>query len=164
MNKSGKNHTIDVIFVLAVACAFAASILMVLMLGVNVYGNIQSTSNDEFNKRVCLSYITAKVHSNDSHGGVTAGVFGDVPAIFMEEEFDGVKYNTIIYTYDGWLRELFCEQGNDLSLDSGTPVLEIDFVSFEKIKPDLLFVEYSDADGSGGRIFINLRSGGGGVT
>ena len=164
MSKSGKSHTIDVIFVLAIACAFAASILMVLMLGVNVYGHIQDTSNSEFNKRVCLSYITAKVHSNDSYGEVTAGVFGDVPALFLEEEFDGVKYNTIIYTYDGWLRELFCERDNSLSPDSGTPVLEIDSVSFEKVKPNLLSVEYSDVDGGGGKIFISLRSEGGGVT
>lgn len=164
MSKSGRNHTIDVIFVLAIACAFAASILMVLMLGVNVYGNIQSTSNTEFNKRVCLSYITAKVHSNDCSGEVRADTFQGVPALYLEEDFDGTTYNTIIYTYDGWLRELFCEKDSDLSPDSGTPVLEINSISFEKVKPNLLEVKYSDVNEGDGRIFISLRSEGGGVT
>jgi len=75
MRKAEKSHTIDVLFVLAVACAFAASILMVLMYGVKIYGSIQETSNAEFNDRVCLSYITAKVHSNDSAGNIEADDF-----------------------------------------------------------------------------------------
>jgi hypothetical protein len=167
MRKTMKNHTIDVIFVLAIACAFAASILMVLMLGVKVYGNIQETADVQFNERVCLSYITAKVHRNDALGDVRTGSFEDVPALYLDQEFDGDYYNTIIYAYNGWLMELFCEKDRmadlDLHPDSGTNVLEVDSVEFQTIKPNLLLVEYRDNNGGGGSIFINLRSEGGGV-
>ena len=163
MRKTTKSHTIDVIFVLSIACAFAASILLVLMLGVNVYGNIQKTSDVQFNERVCLSYITAKVHRHDSLGDVRTGNFQNVSALYLDQEFDDVYYNTIIYVYDGYLMELFCEkdQMDNLGLtpESGTPVLEVDYVAFETARPNLLFVEYRDPDGGGGSVFINLRSG-----
>ena len=165
MRKTVKSHTIDVVFVLAIACAFAASILLVLMLGVNVYGNIQKTSEIQFDERVCLSYVTAKVHSHDSQGEVRTGSFEDIPALFLDQEYDGVYYNTIIYTYNGWLMELFCEKDMmadlGLSPESGTPVLEVDAVAFDSVRPDLLSVEYRDYNGIGGRVFINLRSEGG---
>ena len=163
MSKPGKNHTVDVIFVLAIACAFAASILTVLMLGINIYGNIQKTADMEFNKRVCLSYITAKVHRNDNLGDVRVEQFEGSSALFLDEEFDGVAYNTIIYAYDGWLMELFCEKNLSLAPEDGTPVMEVDSVSFEAVKPNLLSVEYVDTDGGGGSVFINLRCEGGNV-
>ena len=163
MRKADRGHTIDVIFVLAITCAFAASILMVLMLGVNIYGNIEKTSNEEFNERVCLSYITAKVRSNDRLGEVEAGNFEGVPALYMYQKFDGVEYNTIIYSYDGWLRELFCEKGL-LPPESGTPVLEMESVTFNTIKSNLLAIEYTDKNGKSGKAFVNLRSGGGDTT
>jgi len=164
MKSSEKNHTIDVVFVLAVACAFAASILMVLMLGVNIYGSIQSTSNAEFNERVCLSYVSAKVHSNDYDGAVKVGTFEDSSALFLDQDIDGVTYTTIIYVYDGWLRELFSEEGIDLPPEAGTPILEVDSLRFSAVKANLLSVEYSDLRGARGKVFINLRSGGGDIT
>ena len=163
MRKAERGHTIDVIFVLTVTCAFAASVLTVLMLGVNIYGKIQETSNSEFNDRVCLSYITAKVHSNDRAGQIEAGTFEDLSALYMYQEFDGITYHTVLYAYEGWLMELFCEEGL-LPPESGTPVLEIDSVHFENIKPNLLSVEYTDKDGNSGKAFVSLRSEGGDVT
>jgi hypothetical protein len=165
MQKATRSHTIDVVFVLAVACAFAASILMVLMLGVNVYGNIQKTSDAQFNERVCLSYVTAKVHRNDTAGAVRTGDFEGVSALYLDQEIDGTYYNTLIYAYDGWLMELFCEKDSmtdlGLSPESGSPVLEVDSIVFKTVAPNLLFVEYSDNGGVGGSVFINLRSEGG---
>jgi len=163
MRKSQKSHTIDVIFVLALACTFAASILMVLMLGVNFYADIQKSSNEEFNDRVCLSYITAKIHSNDRAGHVEIGSFEGIHALFMYREFDDEMYNTIIYVYDGWLMELFAEK-DLLPPESGTPVLELESITFENVTDDLLSVEYLDAAGKSGKVYVNLRSEGGSLT
>ena len=164
MRGSGKRHTIDVVFVLALACAFAASILMVLMLGANIYSHIQKTSEVQFAERVTLSYITAKVHSSDRAEGVSTGDFQGVSALYLNETFYGEDYSTVIYTYDGWLRELFTDtesalaEDSWLSLDSGMPLLEVDYLSFELIKPNLLSVEFLDKEGNSGRAFVNLRS------
>jgi hypothetical protein len=167
MRKSRSGHTIDVVFVLALACAFAASILIVLMLGANIYGHIQKTSDVQFNERVTLSYITAKVRSSDIAGGVETGEFGGASALYLTEEFYGEEFSTIIYYHDGWLREIFTDRESAfaedswLTPDAGMPLLEVDYLSFHMIKPTLLSVEYSGKDGSSGQIFVNVRSEGG---
>lgn len=168
MGKSKNSHTIDVVFVLAIACAFAASILTALMLGINIYSNIQNTSNSEFKERVCLSYISAKIHRNDSFGEVRADDFKGISALFLDKEVDGEYYTTIIYAYDGWLRELLTDRDSLMQPDSwqtpesGLPVLEVDYVSFDTVQSNLLSIEYSDKDGGGGSMFVSLRSEGGG--
>jgi len=168
MSKSKNNHTIDVVFVLAIACAFAASILTVLMLGINIYSNIQNTANEEFKERVCLSYISAKIHRNDSAGEVRTDEFDGLSALFLDKEIDGDYYTTVIYAYDGWLRELLTDRASLMDDDpwqtheSGLPVLEVDYVSFDTVKPNLLSIEYLDKKGGGGKMFVSLRSEGGG--
>lgn len=168
MSRSKNNHTIDVVFVLAIACMFAASILMALMLGINIYSNIQNTSNAEFNERVCLSYVSAKIHRNDSLGEVRTDDFKGISALFLDKEVDGEYYTTVIYAYDGWLRELLTDKESLTdpdswqTPDSGLPVLEVDHVSFETVQANLLSVEYQDKDGAGGKMFVDLRSEGGG--
>jgi len=168
MCRSGNSHTIDVIFVLALACAFAASILMVLMLGVNIYSNIQESSDIQWNERVCMSYITAKIHSNDSLGEVRTGEFKGVSALFLDQQIEEDYYTTVIYAYDGWLREISLidkEEAEDpeswLSPELGMSLIEAETVSFTTVKPNLLSVEYIDKNGSG-KVFVNLRSKGGG--
>jgi len=165
MRKAGNNHTIDVVFVLTLACLFAASILMVLMLGANIYGNIQETSEAQFSEKVSLSYIKTKVHSNDIAGGVRTGEFGGVSALYLDSEIDGETFSTIIYSYNGWLKELFASKEDALEEDSwllpelGMPLIEMNHVlHFHFLKPNLLSVEYTDVCGSGGQMFINLRS------
>jgi hypothetical protein len=49
-----------------------------------------------------------------------------------------------------------------LTPDSGMPLLEVDYLYFDMIKPNLLAIEYLDKDGKGGQVFVNLRSEGGG--
>ena len=164
MKKSASGHSVDVVFVLAIACGFAASILMVLMLGANIYGNIQKTSDAQFNERVCLSYVSAKIHASDRSGDLEVGDFQGASALYLNENFDDTPYNTIIYSYDGWIRELFCEKGLDLPPDAGAPIMEARSIRFNAVKPNLLSIEYSDKNGGAGEIFVNLRSEGGGVT
>ena len=159
-----RRHTVDVIFVLVLACMFAASILMVLMLGANIYGNIQKNSDVQFSERVSLSYIKTRVHGNDIAGGVRTGELGGVSALFLDSEIYGEKFSTVIYSYDGWLREIFTYQAATLDDESwllpelGIPLIEVNCLNFFFLRPNLLSVEYTGADGNVGQIFIKLRS------
>ena len=168
MRKSGNRHTIDVIFVLTLACAFAASILMVLMLGANVYGNIQRTADTQFNDRVSISYIMTKIRSHDAVGAVRTGEFEGSSALFLDQEFYGEEFTTVIYTYDGWLRELFTDlestrtENSWLTPDSGFPLIEVTYMSFGMMRPNLLTIDFIDTAGHSGQVFVNLRSARGG--
>jgi hypothetical protein len=164
MNKSSNNHPSSVIFVLTLAGIFAASILMVLMLGVNVYGNLQQTAEQQFNDRVSFSYVATKIRTHDSENAIRVGEFAGASALFLDDEFYDEEFTTIIYTYNGWLKEIFTDKESTLDEDSwltgsaGMQLLEIPYLSFEMKTETLLAITYLDGNGDRHQMFLNLRS------
>ena len=164
MRNAKQNHTVSVVFVLLLAFAFAASILMVLMLGVNVYGNMQQKSEAQFHDRVSLSYVATKIRTHDNAGTVRTGEFAGSSALFLDVEFYDEKFTTIIYTYNGWLRELLtdpeCIEMEDTWLTGamGMRLIATDYMSFNMIAPNLLSITVRDTRGERNQLLINLRS------
>lgn len=77
-------------------------------------------------QRTALSYVSNQVRRGDA-GGVAVMDFGGVPALRLRETgADGTVYVTLIYCYDGQLRELYTEEGSGLTAADGLPILELD--------------------------------------
>lgn len=140
MKKELQDRKMDTVSVIAVFCLFAVSLLLLLMLGGNAYKGIDKKSRDRHDKRVCLSYISTKVKNSDGAGKVYLNRFYGLPALYLEEEYDKITYQTIIYFYSGRVRELFSEAGLDLSPESGTPVFEAESLDFEAFNGGLIKV------------------------
>jgi hypothetical protein len=113
--------------VLTVFCVFAMSMLTVLMLGAGVYRNIVESAREGYEERVCLSYIWSKA-KNNSHFYI--GEFHGQPAMRFDDVYGGTLYRTVIYSHDGWLRELFFEDGLEFNLGDGEPVARVDSLRF----------------------------------
>ena len=164
MKSSSNNHSFSVVFVLTLAGIFAASILMVLMLGVNVYGNLQKTAELQFSDRVSFSYVATKVRTHDSANAIRVGEFAGSSALFLDDEFYDEEFTTIIYTYNGFLKEIFTDKESILDEDSwlegsaGLPLIEVSYLSFEMKTPSLLAITYLDGNGDKRQMFLNLRS------
>jgi len=124
----------DTVFVLIIFCVFAASVLLVLMLGGGIYKTISDQAQDGYAQRTCLSYLWSKVKTGDKSGSVFVSEFNGASALCLEEEYDGVLYKTLIYQHNGWVYELFYESGLEFDLDSGMQVTEIDALSFEALE------------------------------
>lgn len=132
---------IDTILIMASFAIFAASMLLTLLFGAGIYKTIADASQDGYGERACLSYIWTKVKTGDAAGKVYAGEFCGLPALYLEEEYDGYTYITTIYAYDGWVRELFSEEGLEFLPEDGTPVIEAESLAFEQL-PDGLIKAY----------------------
>jgi len=164
MNKSSSNHPTSIIFVLTLAGIFAASVLMVLMLGVSVYGNLQKTAEVQFQDRVSFSYVATKIRAHDRTNAIRVDEFAGSSALFLDDEFYGEEFTTIIYTYNGWLKELFTDKESTLEEDTwltgsaGMPLLEVSYLSFEMKTATLLTITYIDGNGDKQQMFLNLRS------
>jgi hypothetical protein len=115
--------------VLMIFCVFAMSVLAVLMLGADVYKNMNESSQEDYNKRVCLSYIWSKAKNKDDGGGFYAGEFHGLPALIFNDVFGGRLYKTVIYAHDGVLRELFFEDGLSFNPGDGEAVAKLDRLS-----------------------------------
>ena len=73
--QSKKHHIIDILFPISLYFVFTVSALTVLLLATNVYRTTTENSALNFNANTSLSYITEKIHQNDTEGAVSIGSF-----------------------------------------------------------------------------------------
>lgn len=154
--------SVNVVFVLAIACLFVVMVLAVLLLGARVYRSVSQSSQAGRDGRTALAYITTKVHSGDSRGDVQVGEFEGQPALFLLEEYDGVEYETILYAWDGWMYELFCEPDSGLVPEDGELLMPCGALTF-RLEGELLTVTYTGEGGETASACVALRSGGEGT-
>ena len=143
---------------LMLACVFGATMLLSIATGAGVYRRVVDRVEQGSAQRVGLTYISAKIHSYDGVNAVRAGSFGGVDAVYLTEELDGVAYDTILYVYDGYLRELLCEQGSELTPGDGEVITEAQGFT-ASVSDGLLRLSFTDSYGRTEQTDIFLRSG-----
>ena len=160
MNKenSGK-HIIDGVFVICLLLMFLMSALTVIAIGANIYKkNVEETS-ENYSQRISFAYITEKVRQADTKGLVFVEERFGKNALVMQEEIGGVKYDTIIYDYEGYLCELFAR--NDLGTlypQSGQKILEINSFDIKQVTDGLLSATITDDAGYEESVYIAVKS------
>ena len=160
MKNNRRAHSIDTVFVLALFCVFAASVLLTLIFGTRAYSSVKTSSDEAYYRRTALSYITEKLRQNDISGGVSLGEFGGSPALILHNTYDEIEYETYIYTYGGKVCELFCEADLDLTPEAGNAIIEGRALSFESVGGSLIKITYTDPEGLTGETLVYLGSGG----
>ena len=138
--KISSDRRVETVFVLMIFCVFAVSVLLVLMLSGSTYQNMNDIAREGQNERIVLSYIRTKIRSLDNAASISVGTVGESSALFLEEDIYGRHFVTVIYFQDGWVRELFHEQGHDLMPQAGVPIIQADSLSFEMVGNDLIRV------------------------
>ena len=83
-------------------------------------------------------------------------VTGDT--LVLTEEYDGIPYETLVYCYDGMLRELFAEAGYEQELSYGEEILP---AAALQVSQDgaWLQMEITFADAAAETLILHLRSG-----
>ena len=82
----------------------------------------------------------------------------EADAVVLYQDIEGVSYWTILYVYDGWLRELFCQEGWPLGPEVGLPIVEAQSLVVTEPAEGLLHLVYTRADGSVDTADVYLRS------
>jgi len=140
MATATRGQRIDTVFVLIVFCIFAISVLTVLMLGANTYSHITEMSREDQAERTALSYIWTKIKNGDEAGSVSVGDFHGLSSLRIDEEFDGIRYRTVIYHYDGWVFELFSEADLEFYPEDGVRIIAADGLEFSALDYGLIRV------------------------
>lgn len=74
-----RRHVIDLLFTLALFCVFAASALLVVLIGADVYESSARGMDRNFDLQTSLHYVAAKVRQCDAAGAVRAGSWAARP-------------------------------------------------------------------------------------
>lgn len=161
LKKGDTFKSIDILFSLTLFAVFAMAVLMVLLSGGQIYQNVVNDINIQFESRTSISYITTKLHRCDSKDSVRVDSFGDSNALFLSETLeDGNTYETIIYLFEGDVKELFVEKGKRLPPSSGMTILPVEAITFSMKNNDLIIIDYETIEGSY-TSYVYLRVNGG---
>ena len=152
-----KNHSIDVVFVLLLFCAFAASALMTLLFGTSSYSKVTDTMEQNYRLRVYSGYIAEKLRHCENAESIQIGKFGGQDAIIMNSTAGGEKCVTYIYYYDGSIRELFTEQDSGLGPEAGEVIIEAAGFRAEYVGEDLAKAACRDSDGNESYTIFSLN-------
>lgn len=153
-----RSHSIDIIVALLLFCLFTGAMLAVLLSGAGAYKDVNAEMEEQFGERTCVSYIAAKVRHYDSLDSVEITDFGGVDALSMKEEIEGATYITLLYYYEGYVKELFFEEGINLAPEDGLNVIAAEGLALEEAEPGLLRVECL-AGGRSAELYLALRTG-----
>ena len=106
-----QKHMVDKMFLILLFATFAVCAFTLIMVGANVYSHTASAMNDNYEKRIDISYVTEKIKQWDEQNSISIGTFHNKTALIHTEVAAGRKYYTYIYQENGALRELMVREG-----------------------------------------------------
>lgn len=129
--KKENRYMIDALFVITLFCLFAVSAMVLIAVGAKVYKNTIDHMDTHFTSNTAMCYITEKVRQSDCSDSLTLCEFGDYQALKFSQNIHDEIYCTYIYSYCGYLKELFAKEDFEADPSAGQnilPVLEFHIV------------------------------------
>ena len=148
----------DTVLVLLLFGVFAVCILSVLLTSADAYRRLADRDEMSYDRRVASQYLSTRVRQGDVSGSVAVESFDGVDTLVLREEIDGAAYETRVYCYDGYLRELFAESGVDFAAEDGEKILAAESMTLE-LEEQTITAEITDPTGQVQTLTLYLRSG-----
>jgi len=125
--------------------AFALLSMIAVLAGVRIYRVVEQRGLNNYETRTALSYIAGKVRAADTLNQIRVIRFDDTEALVLTAEYADTAYETVIYVYDGHLREFFSRTDAAFSPAHGEIIAEAQ--SFRcRIDGKLLTINITRAD------------------
>ena len=151
-----RNHSVDALFALLLYGLFALLSLLLVLIGAQVYRGIVRRTDARSDLRASLSDVANKVRSApeanlENRDGLTV--------LVLPEQSGEQTFETLIYFYDGTLREMFQMQGDAFTPSYGEELAALAAFSIEESADGLLTVISRGADGQDHTLHIQKRAG-----
>lgn len=154
---SARQFSFQFIFIMLLFLMIVFLSVMIIMLGKDIYSEINNDRTGNYEKRVSLSYVANKIRQNDKESSIMIESLNGENAVVINEVYDGAKYETWIYFYNNAIYEMFIDAGMEFNLDDGIKILDVESFNIEKLKEDLYkFTAKSNNESTG--IILNLNS------
>jgi hypothetical protein len=123
-NHKGLNFVVSI----TLFTVFAMMLMLVLLTGASAFRNIAEQSQERFNSRTPLLYISNRLQNVES---VQILMIDDTQVLLMNDEF----FDIYIYFYDGLIRELYHlpELGDPVRLELGMELFPAQSLTFASI-------------------------------
>lgn len=152
MKEQNKKSNLTVLAPLLLFVIFTTCILTVLLTGADIYKKISQRDQNSFQRRTAVQYLTTRLRQSD----IAGVVFVENDTLFLREELNGRTYCTRIYCQDGYLCELFSEEGLEISKKFGEPILALNALQFTLLE-NVLRIEIEHTDNTTETLILNLH-------
>ena len=158
MKQNTTKHHMDGLLVLLLFGVFAVCILSVLLTGARVNRALAARDSAAYDLRTASQYLSTKVRQSAGADALRVEPFGDTTALVLEEYYDGDCYLTRIYCHDGYLRELFSAEDDEMTPSDGEPVLPAQALDL-RLEEGLLRTTLNTGDGAPITLLLHPRGG-----
>lgn len=157
-NGVANRHTIAQAFVFLLLGVFAVLSTLMVLLSAQMYREAVARTEQHCERRILSSYVANVVRGSDEADMVSVEKRAGLDVLVLRTDIDGAGYETLVYCYDGALRELFAEATDEFDPDYGEIICDAQaFVP--EISNELLRIGLVDANGSESEVCIALRTG-----
>lgn len=152
MRKRHGRASTELILAMVLLILFSAATLTLVSSGTDVYSSTVRLNNTNSSLRVAASYIYTKArHSMEADSIKVAGydsINGDCLVIL--QRIQGVPYETVIFVYEGFLRESIIPLGGQPEPDSSFEIVELSGLLLEEDGSGIMFnvIQESDKENS----------------
>lgn len=147
LNKD-KKFSFQLIFIMLLYLIIAILSVMIIISGQNAYISINKHKENNFERRIPISYIANKIRQSDMKNMIRLEETAVGTALVLKEIIDDQHYETWIYCYEGGIYELFTDEDNEFSVDSGLKIMDVKNFSIEKLNSKLYKVRIDSDEGS----------------
>ena len=120
-----QKHHLEGLGALLLVGVFAVCVLMVLLTGADTYHRLNQRDQSAYDTRTAAQYVTTKLRQADRLDCVSIERFGNSDALVLADEIDGERYVTRVYTYDGYLMELFSSAEDKMNPEDGERLMPL---------------------------------------
>lgn len=158
-----KKSNLGFLLVLLVFAVFMVSALLVLLSGADIVQGITQRDQKNYEQRTAVQYIATRVRQADQAGAVSVRTTEMGDSLILAEEIDGIRFETMVYCYDGYLREMFYASGLDAGAEFGEKILPAEQFYVSDCG-DYLDLDITFADGQTRSMILRIRSERGGAS
>lgn len=134
---------------------FAMCVILALFTGAGTYRRLSERDMDTYNNRIGIQYVATKIRSASNPSEIFITNVDGTDILCIRDISDGYHFVTCIYYLDGWIRELFMEEGTEPALEFGEKIIEVRSLEFLQ-KGDLLTVTEQGSSGEYFTQYLNL--------
>lgn len=135
---------------------FALFSLFLVVIGAKVYREIVTTREENTAIRTAFSYVANKLRMNTGgFDGIYLEEREQISVLVLRGEKAAEGYETLIYYYDGALRECFTPTEQPFSPTAGEIIMKTGPVTIEQTEPGQLCLCITEPDGNFRRMHLN---------